>query len=53
MKHLFCYFALPVGYMIYCCAMLGEQNHTSMVLIWFLLELIVELCFVLIRTTQI
>ena len=26
MKHLFCYFAPPIWYMIYRCAMLGEQN---------------------------
>ena len=48
MKHLFCYFALPIGYLIYCCAMLGEQSHISTVLIWFFFELIVELCIVLI-----
>ena len=53
MKHLFCYFALPIGYLIYCCAMLGEQSHISTVLIWFLFELIVELCIVLILTTKI
>ena len=38
MKHLYCYFAPPIGYMIYRCVMLGEQNHTLTVLIWFLLE---------------
>ena len=47
MKHLFCYFAPPIWYMIYRCAMLGEQNHTLTVLIWFLLECVMHVVRVL------